>query len=81
MLAIISGQLAAKAAKEAFEKQNFSAEQLASYSQAVHQKWWKEMRNKAWMVSAVADKFWLLNTVGALTERSAILRRWLKKLM
>jgi len=81
MLAIISGQLAAKTVKEAFEKQNFSATQLQTYTRDVHEKWWKEMRNKAWMVNAVADKFWLLNAVGALTERSTVLRQWLKKLM
>lgn len=81
MLAIISGQLAAKTVKTAFEKQDFSAAHLDAYTQAVHQKWWKEMRNKAWMVNAVADKFWLLNIVGGMTERSAVLRRWLKKLI
>lgn len=81
MLAIISGHLAAKTAKTAFEKQDFSAAQLASYTQAVHQKWWKEMRNKSWVVSAVADKFWFFNTVGALADRSSLFRRLLHKIL
>lgn len=81
MLAIISGQLAAKSIQEAFDRQDFSEKQLSSYTRAVHQRWWKEMRNKAWLVNAVADQFWLLNAVGGLTTRYAFLRQWLKRLM
>jgi len=81
MLGIISGQLAAKTAISAFEKQDFSAAQLASYTEAVHQKWWKEMRNKAWAVNRFADQYWLLNAIGAVGARSQTLRSWLKKLM
>jgi geranylgeranyl reductase family protein len=81
MLALQSGKMAAEQAIKAINQGNWEAAALAPYYLAVRNKWWKEMRLKAWAVNNFAHRYRVLNAVGWLGEKSPALRRMLQKLM
>lgn len=81
MLAIVSGQLAAQQALTAFAQNDWSEAGLEPYFQAVHKRWWKEMRTKAFLVNTFAHRAKFLYAVGALGNRFPFIQRSLQKLM
>lgn len=78
-LAIVSGQMAAQTAIKALVAQDFSASNLAEYTERVHQKWWKQMQRKALIVKWGGDKYWLIHFTGWLALRLKFLARLLQK--
>jgi len=81
MPAIISGKLAAEQLEKAFAAQDFSAAFLKGYEKAIHKRYWTEMKMKAWVVKAFADKNRLLNLIGWACVKSPFLKRRVQKLM
>lgn len=81
MPAVVSGKLAAQQIEKAFAAQDFSASFLKAYEKAIHQRYWTEMKMKAWVVQAFADKHRLINLIGWACVKSPFLKKRLQKLM
>ena len=81
MPAVVSGKLAAEQVEKAFTAQDFSARFLKDYEKAIHQRYWTEMKMKAWVVKAFADKHRLINLIGWACVKSPFLKKRVQKLM
>ncbi len=79
--AIHSGKIAARKAIEAFEKNDFSATFFKSYEDAVHEKFWPEMKRKAWLVNHFAHRYQFIKLGGYLCHHVPFIKRRLQKLM
>lgn len=81
MPAIVSAKLAAQQIEKAFAAQNFSATFLKDYEKSIHQRYWTEMKMKALVVRAFADKHRLISLIGWICVKSPFLKNRLQKLM
>jgi geranylgeranyl reductase family protein len=79
LLALESGEMAAKHIRRAFEHNNFSAHNLEGYFMEVSAKWWKEMRRKAWFVNTFGHRVGLLPLVSWAGQKSQGLQRFVQK--
>ena len=77
-LAIVSGKMAAQTAVKALVAQDFSASNLAEYTERVHQNGGNKCRKSA-NCKWVGDKYWLIHFVGWLALRLKFLARFLQK--
>lgn len=81
MPAIISGKMAADHILRCFAEERFDTEFNLAYSDALHGRYWNEMRMKAWLVRNFADKIQLLNAVAWICVKSPFLKRRLQKFL
>lgn len=81
MQAVVSGKLAAVQIKKAFSAMDFSASFLEGYEKAIHDRFWAEMKMKAWVVRAFANKHRLINLIGRALLKKPGLKRSLQKLI
>ena len=79
--AIVSGLLAGDTARSILPKGEPNATATQAYAEAVHGKFWREMRIKAWLVKAFADKSKLHRAVGKICVQQPLIRRGIQKLM
>jgi len=81
MPAIASGKMAADHILKAFAADRFDATFNQQYEDAIHNRYWKEMKFKAWVVRAFADKHRLINFIGYACVKSPFLKRRLQSFM
>jgi geranylgeranyl reductase family protein len=67
--AVISGEIAAKTLKIAFEENKFDADFLKQYDKAIYQKMWKELKI-SYQLQQLMRFPWLVNIVSTLTTRN-----------
>lgn len=79
--AIVSGLVAGDTARNILPKGEPTAKATAQYAQAVHRRFWREMRIKAWLVKAFADKSKLHRAVGKMCVEQPLIRRGIQRLM
>ncbi len=78
--AMISGILAGRHALKCFQENNFSANFMRGYDDAIHQKFWSEMRNKYIMQRMVGEKSWLADFAIGLAADVPWIKNKLQKL-
>lgn len=78
--AMISGILAGRHALKCFQENNFSANFMRGYDEAIHQKFWSEMRNKYIMQRMVGEKSWLADFAIGLAADVPWIKNKLQKL-
>ncbi len=81
MPAICSAKFAADTIMEAFEKNDFSKGQFKKYEKRVHDKFWKEMRFKAWFVKYFGSQYQILKGIGYLSQKSPLVKKAIKRFM
>ena len=78
--AMISGILAGRHALKCFKENNFTATFMSRYDEAIHQKFWSEMRNKYLMQRMVGEKSWLADFAIGLAADVPWIKNKLQKL-
>lgn len=81
MPAIVSAKIAAEHIEKVFEANRFDADFMQAYAEAIHQRYWTEMKMKGWVVKYFADKHRLINLIGWACVKSPFLKQRLQKMM